>query len=263
MRGDKLDQRLLATSELNCPRPVPLGRSETEAVNQLIKEIRPEQRGLSPIDAIGLELKCALIAIGGGLGATEADNSFWLRKCRELALRPAIEPLILANWSRLQRFDMTEPQMAAFCSLISGLKQAARTRDSYGLWEGSDVCFESAEQARSWWLDIQVVAHSSEFKSLLPIYTYARTIIAHPFPDGNGRLARTLLTASLAREADLSSPVLPLAPAFYKNGAKVAEAICSLSRDGDWNKMSLTIIEVLRDALAFSELVLAARRRRP
>jgi hypothetical protein len=184
-------------------------------------------------------------------GAAKADNDFWLRKCRELCLRPAVEPLLLAHWEKLKSFEMTEAQMASFCSLLCGSRQQARPRDSYGLWD-TDVRFEPPEVARAWLTDIRRVANDPELRPLLPVYSYARTIIAHPYPDGNGRLARAMLSAALAREAGLSAPILPLAPAFYKNGAKVAEAICSLSRDGDWNRMALTIAHVLNDALAMA-----------
>jgi hypothetical protein len=185
-----------------------------------------------PLQTIGLELCAAFVAMGADENA-DADNNFWRRKCRELLLRPALEPLLLAHWNKLKSFAMTEPQMASFCSLLHGSKQQARTRDSYGLWD--NVRFEPAEQARSWWSDIRAAASRPELNSLLPAYAFARTIIGHPYPDGNGRLARALVHASLARTTGLAAPALPLAPAFYMHGAKIAAAIRELSASGYWD----------------------------
>ena len=114
--------------------------------------------------------------------------------------------------------------------------------------EGADVRFEPAEQARSWWLDIQAVAKSPELAPLLPAYCFARTIIAHPYPDGNGRLARALVHAALARTGNYAAPFLPLAPAFYMNAAKVAAALRQLSDTGDWDGFDVVFRHVLAEA---------------
>lgn len=253
--ADNFQSRLSAAPELTCPQPEPLQMAEAGALVELLAAIRHAAQDFSPIDTVGLELKVGLLAIGGSLEASKADNEFWLRKCRELSLRPAVEPLLLGYWGRLRHFDMTEPQIAAFCSLLSASRQTARTQDTYGLWEGSDIRFESVERAQSWWSDIQAAAQAPELKSLLPFYSYARTIIAHPFPDGNGRLARALLLAALVRDTDISAPILPLAPAFYKNGASVAEALHRLSGDGDWDSLATALCEVVMDALAMLQKV--------
>jgi hypothetical protein len=207
-----------------------------------------------PLHTIGLELRVAFAMIGKIIDS-DADNPFWLRKCRELCVRPAIEPLVLAHWEKLISFGMSEPQVANFSSLLCGSKQRARTRNSYGLWEDGDVRFESAELARHWWEDIQSVANNQELAPLLPAYCFARTIIAHPYPDGNGRLARALVHAALARVAGLNAPALPLAPAFYMNGAKVALALRQLSETGDWQQFNAVFVRVIDDANCLAEHV--------
>lgn len=112
--------------------------------------------------------------------------------------------------------------------------------------------FEPAHRARLWQADMQGVAEVPKFKALLPVYAYARTIIAHHFPDGNGRLARALLLAALAREADLQAPSIAHAPAFYKNASTVADGLQALSRDGDWGAFTLVLVRVLREAMEMS-----------
>ncbi len=242
------DSRLRGSVDSICPPAIPLGPSESHAVRDLLAEINRDEVGARAIDTVGLELKVALMAIGGEPGIKRADNSFWLRKCYSLVTRPSVEPLLLAHWNGLKHFEMSEVEMASFCSRLCGSKQQARVRDSYGLWEGADVRFEPPARARSWWRDIQSVASRSELNSLLPAYAFARTIIAHPFHDGNGRLARALVHASLARVADLKAPILPLAPAFYMNAAKLAASLRLLSETGDWKAFGDVFNSVLTHA---------------
>jgi hypothetical protein len=116
------------------------------------------------------------------------------------------------------------------------------TRDSHGLWDGGNVRFEPAERAKSWWDDIQGIAQKPDLAPLLPAYCFARTIIAHPYPDGNGRLARALVHAALARTREYRAPCLPLAPAFYMNGTKVAAALRALSDSGDWGGVQFGVL---------------------
>lgn len=121
--------RLQETFELNCPPPVRLGSIEASQLGSLLLDIKSESGHASPIHTVGLELKLALLAIGGR-GAIKADNGFWLRKCRSLITRPAVEPLLLANWSRLKQFRMNESQMSAFRSHLCGSRQEVRTGES-------------------------------------------------------------------------------------------------------------------------------------
>lgn len=205
-----------------------------------------------PVEVIGLELRVAFTAMGLG-AAPSSDNSFWLRKCRALCLRPAVEPLLLAHWSKLRNFEMSEEQVANLCSLLHGSKQQARTRHSYGLWD--NVRFEAPELARRWWEDIQAAANEPELAPLLPAYAFARTIIAHPYTDGNGRLARALVHASLARTAAYAAPFLPLAPAFYMHGAKLAGALRELSASGNWEQFAAVFRIALNQAVTLAEQV--------
>lgn len=245
--SDGLSHPRLEGVRIACP---PLPRNAGFGVLDLpfSLELR-SSRQRHPIDAIGLELRVAFTIIASGDSADD-EHSFWRRKCRELILRPAVEPLLLAHWSKLKSLEMTELQVASFSSLQVGSKVEARTKHCYGLWDGGNVRFEAADQARTWWKDIQAVASEPELASILPAYAFARTIIAHPYPDGNGRLARALVHASLARTAGLSAPALPLAPAFYLNATEVAAGLRNLSATGDWNAFSRVFDRVLGAAVA-------------
>jgi len=46
---------------------------------------------------------------------------------------------------------------------------------------------------------------------------YFDTLLIHPLPDGNGRLARLLFQAALRQTIGLSAPVFPLGPACAAN----------------------------------------------
>jgi hypothetical protein len=250
--SEELDLRV--SGILKCPKPPPKV-DWPGALNQM----GLSWSDVSPMRSIGRELYVAFICIGADEAAT-ADNGFWLRKCRELFLRPAAEPLLLAHWDKLKSFGMTEEQLASFCSLIcGGTRQHARTKDHYGVWDGGNVKFESAARAKQWWADIQSVAAQRSLDLLLPAYCFARTIIAHPYPDGNGRLARALVHAALARTFDYRAPFLPLAPAFYMNGARVAVALCQLCEDGDWNAFNAVFWCVIEDSQALARRLQVSR----
>lgn len=241
-------ERLRRSRHLACPSVSWTGAQHRRAfvIDKIARAERP------PFDTIGLEVRVAFVMMSRLTKVRTAGGG--LRKSRELCLRPAAEPLILAYWDRLKRFEMTDEQIAALCSMLHGSKQIQRTKDSYGLWKGADVRFEPAEQARTWWADIQSVANNPELDSLLPTYAFARTIFAHPFPDGNGRLARALVHGALARTGSYHAPCLPLAPAFYMNGAKVADALRRLSDDADWSAFNSVFRSVLDDAVRLSRL---------
>lgn len=246
--------RPLDSVPLRCPAPMPLGTVVAGATKDVLARIESESSGVSPLQIIGVEQKVAFLAIGGKDNAT-ADNEFWLRKCRTLFLRPAFEPLFLAHSSMLRHFSMSEAQISAFCSLLCGADQRPRTGQAYGLWDG--VQFEQAEHAVSWYLDIQAGLSDPSLRWVMPAYIYARTIIAHPYPDGNGRLARALLFAFLARALNLHAPAIALAPSFYKNAAKIADGIRTLSRQEDWNRFALLLVEVLNEGLTLARQVRA------
>ncbi|HEY6661880.1 MAG TPA: hypothetical protein VIZ66_03055 [Sphingomicrobium sp.] len=69
------------------------------------------------------------------------------------------------------------------------------------------------------------------------------------------RLARALAHGALGRIGNLAGPALALAPAFYRNGAKLAGALCDLSALGDWGQFNSVFSNVMRDALSLTARV--------
>lgn len=91
--------RLTRSAPLQCPSISVTAASITTGktcINELASHVRA-------LDAIGLELRAAFACIG--TRDANADNEFWRRKCRELCLRPAVEPLLLAHWNKLELRD--------------------------------------------------------------------------------------------------------------------------------------------------------------
>ncbi|MEW6267199.1 MAG: Fic family protein [Thermodesulfobacteriota bacterium] len=56
----------------------------------------------------------------------------------------------------------------------------------------------------------------------------------HPFPDGNGRIGRLLISLLLGHESLLSAPLLYLSAFFEKNRDEYYQRLISVSRNGDW-----------------------------
>ncbi|WP_375397384.1 Fic family protein [uncultured Sphingomonas sp.] len=66
------------------------------------------------------------------------------------------------------------------------------------------------------------------------VAVYAHTVFAHPFRDGNGRLARALIYGPLRRGGLVSSPCLGLGPTFDLCRRPLAFATLALSERADW-----------------------------
>lgn len=77
--------------------------------------------------------------------------------------------------------------------------------------------------------------------------------MAHPFADGNGRFARLMVHAALARAAGLDRPPIALAPACYRRGRALGEALTALGESGDWRPFHALFLALLGEALALAE----------
>jgi hypothetical protein len=66
-----------------------------------------------------------------------------------------------------------------------------------------------------------------------PVYLFAKTIMAHPFADENGRFVRMLFASALARQLGLQLPCVAFAPSFYRYGERASKAMSVLSASGD------------------------------
>jgi Fic family protein len=139
-------------------------------------------------------------------------------------------------------------------SALAGRKLAYRRSGARGLSVKGDVGFEPLEVASQWLAKIRQAATDPDLLPALPAYAFAQTIMAHPFSDGNGRAARVMVHAALARCVGLELPVVALAPAFYRSADSMASALHMLSDRCDWTEFYLMFLTVLEDAVALIHL---------
>lgn len=183
-----------------------------------------------------------------------ADNDFWQTKCRALLLRPAIEPIACSYWARFVDLSFDEARAVSMASALAGRKLAYRRAAARGLSVRGDVGFEPLDVASQWLAKIREAATDPDLLPALPAYAFAQTIMAHPFSDGNGRAARVMVHAALARCAELDLPVVALAPAFYRRADSLASALHKLSDHHDWPAFYSVFLAVLEDAAALTRL---------
>jgi len=58
--------------------------------------------------------------------------------------------------------------------------------------------------------------------------------------------------AALARAARLDKPLLALAPACYRRGRALGEALTALGESGGWRRFNAIFLSVLEDAIALT-----------
>lgn len=86
--------------------------------------------------------------------------------------------------------------------------------------------------------------------------------MGHPFSDGNGRFARLMIHAALARSIGLRRPNIALAPAFYRRANELGRALTALSESREWTPFTLLFLSVLEDALTLTKAFHRLRRGR-
>jgi Fic/DOC family len=209
-------------------------------------DVRPS----GPPGVAGLELRVALMLLQDDSGLPAADNDFWRAKCSALFLRPAVEPIACSYWARLTSFAFDEAAALHIASALAGRPLVYRKGPATGRSAGGDVGFEPLAKARRWLADLRAAAADPALRAALPAFAYARTIMAHPFADGNGRFARLMVHAALARAAGLDRPLVALAPACYRRGRALGEALTALGESGDWREFNALFLALLGDASA-------------
>lgn len=235
-------------AQWSCPEPQAPSPEQAERARIIYENI--EQVTLKsgrPERLAGFELEIALYLLGNEQ-AVQADNSFWQGKCRAMFTRPAIEPIVYTYWTRFTRQDFTQQLALEVVSSLSGRQLDLREKPIIGKAESGNIAFEELSKARSWLSDIFHVAEDANLVSILPAYAFVRTIMAHPFPDGNGRLARFMVHASMGHMAGVTRPSVGLAPIFYCHANRLASAMQALSSNRDWRRFYTTFFDVLENA---------------
>ncbi|HEX4694375.1 Fic family protein [Sphingomonas sp.] len=184
------------------------------------------------------------------------------RITRKPFYRPTPEPALLGCWDAIGTASFVGENLLDFVSVIRGADAEIRTGEICAGGDGDNgVLFEKADFAR--WAD----RVKSLYALALPPVTeaiaiYAHTVFAHPFRDGNGRLARALIYGSLRRGGLVPGPCLGLGPTFDLCRRPLALATLALSKRADWPRYVQTLGKVLNLCAANADQAVAARSRK-
>jgi len=246
-----------------CPLPEPLRHEESDraaAIYSAISGTRSIPEG--PSGVAGLELRVALMLLQSDTGFEKADNVFWGAKCQSLLVRAAVEPIACSYWTRFGAFEIDERTALIIASTLAGRRLVYRKCVATGRSMKGDVAFEPLDIASQWLPKIAAAMERPDLRPALPMYAFAQVIMAHPFSDGNGRFARLMVHAALARCAGLRGPEIALAPAFYRRAEGLGAAVTALSKSGDWVPFNAVFLGILEDALVLTKAFHRQRRAR-
>jgi hypothetical protein len=243
-----------------CPHFTAPSREEVEIANTFYSTTAlhldcPEH----PIDAAGMELGAVLMCLRAEIDQDEADNDFWKRKCQAVLLRPAVEPIAYSYWSKISSLCIDEITALKVASAMVGGPLVYRKGPGVGKSAKGDVQFPALDDRGDWLAKLASAAQAPALAAALPVFVYAQTIMTHPFSDGNGRFARLLVHAALARCAGFNGPKIALAPAFYRRAEAFGAALTRVSEQGDWSALHRVFFSTLSEAL---EMTRALHRRR-
>jgi Fic/DOC family len=199
------------------------------------------------ICAIGLEQRSALLALQGFDFGICPDNGFWKAKCKSLFVRPSAEPSTYL-FRNIFMNEIDAGIMDHIAAALTGFRVKRREGRAFASSSTGDVEFEDFITSQAW-LDDLKNASSQIDQRLFPYYLYLRIIAAHPYQDGNGRLARFFLIAAMSK--GLKNPILhlPIAPAIYMRSNALAAAIQIASQCEDWSVLMTCLVTVIHDSI--------------
>ena len=240
-----------------CPPPKPLSREQHRRFLQTLAAISlVNDENFRALDSVGLEIKLSLMVAGNEEDLTAGgDNDYWQRKCRVMFLRPAIEPIAISYWERLISLDLDIERAKKLTSALTVKEQGIRIREGVGRSMNGNVGFELPEQAHAWLDRLKAGYGRPELASFMPMYCFAATIMAHPFWDGNGRLARILTLGALARLASWKHPMVGLAPSFYRHAETLGKSLDELTLTGNWTRYVNVFLDIVDDAHQLMKLL--------
>lgn len=207
--------------------------------------------GQSFLSTFGLEIKAAALL---ALDAHEAHRLTLQR----FVSRPAVEPILLLTWAELCGGLITSAHMIRYASGCLGKPvelARGRMRTSVDGKGNYAVFAEQADRSRICEFLAENEALNSDRPLSAALAAYCLTIICHPLTDGNGRLARGLVSATLGRCGVLKAPVLPLGPAMRLKAPLIARTLSDLSDSGDWEAAVLTLAGAIDTACDLADAV--------
>lgn len=224
-------------------------RREFRRVEDTIAQLSAQVIGPGELNnLVGFEVRTALLKVQAG----EADA-----KTRAILFRPALEPILLIHGAKVSLDEFNEIDALAMACSLCGRQLSFRTQRCFGRSTFGTVEFEPLERIPQWCPSIKSIIRDKSIGLAVSAVVFARTIIAHPLSDGNGRLARALSHALLLRDRSCSVVPIALAPAVYAKRDELSVALIKLCQNRDWDGYYRSFIRVLELAIAISEPVRA------
>lgn len=255
MQSPETESRQEFEARWCCPPPAEMDRQLRDFAAATFRKVVSLDNGRDTmLDTAGRELRATILALLDASAPPAPDNDFWASKCRSVLLRPAVEPVVCSYWSKLTSFDFDEPAALRLASALAGFPLVYRRGVAVGRSATGDIGFEPLPVASTWIRKLREAWARPELTLALPMFAFAQAIMAHPFSDGNGRLARTLVHGALGRACGISGPVVALAPSFYRRANTLRTALTALSQSGDWSQFGATFLEVLSEAVTLTLL---------
>lgn len=208
-----------------------------------------------PLRAIGCEHRAAfVIASDESSCLDDVDARVDPRSIKKIFMRHPIEPIQISWHDWLTDFSLDEVQLLAFSSSIIG-SQAAFSSGIMGTHPGSGTkatLFAPLPRRSEWRERILDISKIDD-----PIFRgalyFIETVYCHPLANGNGRLARSLMYASLAADGLLRGPFIPFAPVFWCEHHRIASAFKHSTIAQDANAIVDAVMAAISFAVGFAE----------
>ena len=232
------------TWAVNPERPPP--RSDTPAV---VEEAVALSRACPAHRVPGMERRCAA-AILVNPAWTSAATPVPFQRFEE---RPCFEAVLVDHWHDMTKRPLGRADYNRIASDLTGKPMAPRTGPTWcdSVSTGRPTEWPTAAVAAGWRERLTLGSETAVGAFAAAVFAYGQTILSHPYPDGNGRLARALFTTTLAREAGLAAPTLVLGPIFYANHKRLAAAVRTVGIVGEWGPLVEFLTRALEIGLTF------------
>lgn len=173
--------------------------------------------------------------------------------------RPAFETVMIEHWRILTHGSLASHNFDSLVSDLTGMPSAPRSCEAWcdSSSTGRPTQWPSPSVAAGWIGRLVDGEREAAGSFSAAVFAYGQTVLSHPYSDGNGRLARALFTAVLARRAGLDAPILPLGPIMYANHKRLAAAVRTVGIAGDWSPLSDFLVEALELSVRFARIDLA------
>lgn len=232
---------------LKCP-PPPVG-DWSAATEVTIASIAEFHAGLAAtgIDAsFGLELRVAYHYEHVAPPPAQRRPS----SLRKFFLRPAVEPILYSYRDDLDPEIAEHALVNRFASSLTGAFSGVRVQDARSGKDeaGNFASFPECDYAGLYLERIAAALPAIADPVAKAAFVLGETILSHPYPDGNARLARCLALLTLARHLGHDSLPLPLGPVLMAHNDRYIDALQALSRNGDWQAFGDDFVFFLNEA---------------